>query len=105
GQVQLVLTNFFRTQQFRRFAKVTGKQRDMQTYLSWVCGAKFRTCIFSIMRKGGHRKLLCEVAWAAHAAIPGSRKRSLSPPNTQPTAETSLRLHLLVDLAPYRVAV
>src|ERR1700730_4814172 len=90
-QVQLIVTYLFRTQQFRRFTKVAGEQGDMQNIRS--LGVRRQVPHLHVLDhalpKEGHRKLLCEVEWAAHAATPGSRKRSLSGgPNTQPTSGT-----------------
>jgi hypothetical protein len=89
-QVQLIVTDFFWTQQFRRFAEVTGKQRDMQNVRS--LGVRRQVPHLHVfdhaLPKGCHRKLLCEVERTARAATPGSRKRSLSGPNTQPKAGT-----------------
>src|SRR5207248_3470182 len=76
----LIIPYFFRTQQFRRLTKVAGEQGDMQNIRS--LGVRRQVPHLHVLDhalpKEGHRKLLCEVEWAAHAATPGSRKRSLS---------------------------
>src|SRR5258708_14153838 len=71
--------------------KVACKQGDMQNILSLAV----RRPVTQLhardhaLPKEGHRKLLCEVEWAAHAATPGSRKTEpLRDPNTQPRSVT-----------------
>ena len=90
-QVQLIVTYFFRTQQFRRLTKMAGEQGDMQNIRS--LGVRRQVPHLHVLDhalpKEGHRKLLCEVEWAAHAATPGSRKTEpLRDPNTQPRSVT-----------------
>src|SRR6266404_1018250 len=81
-QVQLIVTYLFRTQQFRRFTKVTGEQGDMQN----IRGLGVRRQVPHLhvldhaLPKEGHRKLLCEVEWAAHAATQALANRASQGP-------------------------
>src|SRR5271169_3490595 len=59
---------------------MTGEQRDMQNIRSLGVRREIPHLhvLGHALPEGCHRKLLCEVEWAAHAATPNSRKRSLS---------------------------
>src|SRR6516164_1435715 len=58
---------------------MAGEQGDMQNIrsLSVRRQVPHLHILDHALPKGCHRKLPCEVEWAAHAATPGSRKRSL----------------------------